>query len=479
MFTGKQDLLQYAKENKIPYHEDYTNKDPSILRNKIRTQLLPLLQSDYNPSISAHFSNIASILSEWNHYLQDEYEKIRHKDLNLISQNKIEVGMSFFDLYFSWIKIYTIEKILTTISNQPFKVSYRQYSDFSFWVETGRTGSRFQWEQTIYSVKRKNHIEFCQVPATARDCSITILKADKSYQIPNSDIQMSIKRISTEAVQFTTDPLKEYITGDNLKFPLLARPWQAGDRFKPLGLNKTKLVSDYLTDCRIGWPDRENIWVLLNGETIIAIIGKQISDDVKITDNSKRFTVWRSTLLEMKRQKLKIDGQEFVELFSSQKIQAKISQLAKEISRDYKNKTPIFVGVLNGAIIFLSDLIRHLDIECEIDFIKISSYGNKRISSGQITMIKDFSADLNSRDVIVVEDIVDSGLSVNYLKKRIETMKPASIKFVSLLVKRDNVIKPYKIDYVGFEIENKFVIGYGLDIAQKYRNLNSIYQVVE
>ena len=94
-------------------------------------------------------------------------------------------------------------------------------------------------------------------------------------------------------------------------------------------------------------------------------------------------------------------------------------------------------------------------------------------------MIKDFSADLNSRDVIVVEDIVDSGLSVNYLKKRIETMKPASIKFVSLLVKRDNVIKPYKIDYVGFEIENKFVIGYGLDIAQKYRNLNSIYQVVE
>jgi hypoxanthine phosphoribosyltransferase len=137
------------------------------------------------------------------------------------------------------------------------------------------------------------------------------------------------------------------------------------------------------------------------------------------------------------------------------------------------------VGVLNGAIIFMADLIRQLSIECEIDFIKISSYGDKRISSGQITMIKDFSADLNSRDVIVVEDIVDSGLSINYLKKRIESMKPQSIKFVSLLVKRDGAVVPYNIEYVGFEIENKFVVGYGLDISQKYRNLNDIYQLEE
>jgi hypoxanthine phosphoribosyltransferase len=91
-------------------------------------------------------------------------------------------------------------------------------------------------------------------------------------------------------------------------------------------------------------------------------------------------------------------------------------------------------------------------------------------------MIKDFSADLSARDIIVVEDIVDSGLSVNYLKKRIESMKPDSVKFVSLLVKRDGAVVPYDIEYVGFEIKNKFVIGYGLDFAQKYRNLTDIYQ---
>ncbi|MBN2365297.1 MAG: hypoxanthine phosphoribosyltransferase [Calditrichaeota bacterium] len=174
-----------------------------------------------------------------------------------------------------------------------------------------------------------------------------------------------------------------------------------------------------------------------------------------------------------------VENLEFELLFSEAEIQQRIGELAEVISQDYKGKVPIFVGVLNGAILFLADLIRELSIECEIDFIKISSYGDKRISSGQITMIKDFSADLHGRDIIVVEDIVDSGLSVSYLKKRIESMKPASQKFVSLLIKKECAVVPLKIDYVGFEIENKFVIGYGLDLAQKKRNLNAIYQIKE
>ncbi len=178
-------------------------------------------------------------------------------------------------------------------------------------------------------------------------------------------------------------------------------------------------------------------------------------------------------------QTLKVDDLEFEILIDSTTLQNRIRELAEEISRDYAGKVPIFVGVLNGAFLFMADLIRYLTIDCEVDFIKISSYGNERVSSGQITMIKDFSADLHNRDIVVVEDIVDSGLSVSYLKRRIENMKPASIKFVSLLVKKGQAKVPLTIDYVGFEIENKFVIGYGLDLAQKKRNLNAIYQIRE
>jgi hypoxanthine phosphoribosyltransferase len=181
----------------------------------------------------------------------------------------------------------------------------------------------------------------------------------------------------------------------------------------------------------------------------------------------------------MEPKHLKIDQLDFEILISHRELDKRIDELADEISRDYRGKVPIFVGVLNGAIIFLSDLIRKLSVECEIDFIKISSYGNKRVSSGAITMIKDFSADLHGRDIIVVEDIVDSGLSVIYLKKRIESMKPSSVRFVSLLVKKDCAVIPLNIDYIGFEIDNKFVVGYGLDIAQQKRNLNAIYQIKE
>ncbi len=181
----------------------------------------------------------------------------------------------------------------------------------------------------------------------------------------------------------------------------------------------------------------------------------------------------------MKNNTITVDDLVFEPLIGEEKIQERIKELGEQLSAEYKNKVPIFVGVLNGAVLFLADLIRALDIDCEMDFIKISSYGNKRVSSGQITMIKDFSADLHDRDVLVVEDIVDSGLSVQFLKQRIETMKPASIKFVSLLVKKGCAKVPLTIDYVGFEIDDKFVIGYGLDLAQKKRELPTIYQLKE
>lgn len=178
-------------------------------------------------------------------------------------------------------------------------------------------------------------------------------------------------------------------------------------------------------------------------------------------------------------QRLKIDELEFEVLIPEETVQQRIRELGEQISRDYEGKIPIMVGVLNGGVLFLADLIRSLSIDCEMDFIKISSYGNKRVSSGEITMIKDFSADLHGRDIIVIEDIVDSGLSVQYLKRRIRNMKPASLKFVSLLVKREAMKVDLTIDYVGFEIKNKFVIGYGLDYKQLKRNVNAIYQLAE
>jgi hypoxanthine phosphoribosyltransferase len=158
-------------------------------------------------------------------------------------------------------------------------------------------------------------------------------------------------------------------------------------------------------------------------------------------------------------------------------IKDKVKELAERLNKDYEGKTPIFIGILNGSFIFLSDLIREINVNCEIDFMKLSSYGDDKISSGEIKILKELNCQIEGRDIVLVEDIVDSGLSIKYMKTLIEKEKPNSLKIVALLFKKNVSKLDFEIDYVGFEIENEFVVGYGLDHAQKYRNLKGIYVV--
>lgn len=166
---------------------------------------------------------------------------------------------------------------------------------------------------------------------------------------------------------------------------------------------------------------------------------------------------------------------EYPVLCGAAQIQARIRELGEELSRDYAGLSPVFIGVLNGSFMFIADLMRHVTIDCEIDFIKISSYGNAKRTSGTVKIKKDIDCHIEGRHTIVVEDIIDSGLSVKYLRERLTLMKPKSLKFVSLLVKEESKEVDYHCDYVGFSIPSRFVVGYGLDFAQKFRNLPEVY----
>jgi hypoxanthine phosphoribosyltransferase len=184
---------------------------------------------------------------------------------------------------------------------------------------------------------------------------------------------------------------------------------------------------------------------------------------------------------EMRNQKNEIwvGMDKFVPFLSEEEIQKRIAELGKQISEEYKAKLPIFIGVLNGSFMFMADLLKNITINCEMDFFKLSSYGDEKISSGKVKMVKDLNADINDRHLIIVEDIIDTGLSINYIEQLIKEHTPASMKVATLLVKPESLKYDVKIDYIGFQIPNKFVIGYGLDYAQKYRNLSSIYVLSE
>ena len=172
-----------------------------------------------------------------------------------------------------------------------------------------------------------------------------------------------------------------------------------------------------------------------------------------------------------------INNDRFVPYLSAEQIKNRVKELATQINKDYQDKVPIFIGILNGSFIFFADLIREIRLDCEVDFLKLSSYGEAKISSGQVKLLKDLNCQVTGRDIIVVEDVIDSGLSIEFMKKIISKENPASLSVVTLLLKKSVAKVNFPIDYVGFEIPPEFVIGYGLDYAQKVRNLSSIYRL--
>ena len=158
-----------------------------------------------------------------------------------------------------------------------------------------------------------------------------------------------------------------------------------------------------------------------------------------------------------------VNGDVFEPFITEEQIRTRVSELAAQIDKDYAKKVPIFIGILNGSFIFFADLIREIKVDCEVDFFKLSSYGDAKISTGNVRLLKDLNCQVTGRDIVVVEDIVDSGLSMDYIKNLISAQNPKSLRIVTLLYKKDALKTPVHIDYVGFSIPNDFVIGYGLD----------------
>jgi hypoxanthine phosphoribosyltransferase len=158
-------------------------------------------------------------------------------------------------------------------------------------------------------------------------------------------------------------------------------------------------------------------------------------------------------------------------LISEDQIQKRIKVLGARISRDYRGLDPILVSILKGSFLFLSDLIRALEVSHEVDFMAVSSYGNSMDSTGVVRLLKDLSDDVSGRHVLVVEDIVDTGLTWEYIRANLLTRRPASLKIATLLDKKERRLVDVPLDYVGFVIPNQFVVGYGLDHREKLRNL--------
>ena len=171
-----------------------------------------------------------------------------------------------------------------------------------------------------------------------------------------------------------------------------------------------------------------------------------------------------------------VDREKLTQIISEKSIMERVHQIADDISNQYKSEVPILIGILNGSFIFASDLVRAMKIDCEIDFIKVSSYSGTK-SKGTIHLKKDISADITDRHVIIVEDIIDSGLTIRFIRERLLDAQPKSVSIVTLLMKPELVEIDFDVNWVGFEIPPHYVVGYGLDYDQKFRNLRGIFRL--
>jgi hypoxanthine phosphoribosyltransferase len=161
-------------------------------------------------------------------------------------------------------------------------------------------------------------------------------------------------------------------------------------------------------------------------------------------------------------------------LIEEDALRERIAELGAEVSADYAGKDLLLIGVLKGAVFFMADLMRHVTVPCEVDFMAISSYGASTDSSGVVRILKDLDESIEGRNVLVVEDIIDSGLTLSYLKRTLSARRPASLEICALLTKPERREVDVPVRYTGFEIPNKFVVGYGLDFAERYRNLRYV-----
>lgn len=161
-------------------------------------------------------------------------------------------------------------------------------------------------------------------------------------------------------------------------------------------------------------------------------------------------------------------------MYTRQQIQERVTEIGAQINKDYAGEKVLLVGVLKGACLFLSDLARSIELDCSFDFIAVSSYGSGKTSSGEVKLVKDVDKPLQGKNVIIVEDILDTGYTLTYLSKLLQAAQPKSLKIAALLDKPSRRLQPIQPDYFGFKIPDEFVVGYGMDFAEQYRNLPDI-----
>jgi tRNA(Ile)-lysidine synthase len=548
--------VAYCQEHGIKPLEDLSNADPRFLRNRIRHELLPLLES-LNPGIHSTLLRNASAIEVDVAWLEEQVstcwpavvvsERADTVKLNIQALLALPLSLQRHLLRRVTARLcegqspleirhYTlIEQLLTQHHDRQERTLHlpqglrviRNFNEVIFERQTVRRGRYFADAQhkliaptadlsANWNVEADTSLtlstSLSRPSPIYRPAEAALLHVPGSIEVPGTSWVAVAELVPAELMERARQALLHenwpevlrllpparhavYIDGDVAGTLLQVRTRRPGDRMQPLGMQYEKKVQDIFVDKHVARRERESVPLFFTASHCIWLAGVCLDERARLT--SKTQQVVRLSIINKANGipltssgengnvvagltpareiniSREVDMHEDIQeiLLTSEEIQTKIAELGEQITDDYRGKNLLLLGTLKGAVPFIADLARAIGLPLEIDYMAVSSYGNATESSGVVRILKDLEGPVQHKHVLIVEDIVDSGMTLHYLMDVLRQRKPLSLRVCALLDKQRERVKPVKMDYTGFQIPNQFVVGYGLDYAQRYRNL--------
>lgn len=436
----KREILAYLEERKIEYCKDESNEDLTYTRNYIRSKVMIPVEERF-PQAESKIYSFSRMARE-----DEEY-------LSAVAENKLSVNGE--EISFSAALPMPVLRRCAVLSMKKLgaeKDITAAHVAAVCGLATAQGGSQYDLPYGLFAVndygnitvgKKKNPVPVFEMPFSAG-----------VFSFPGGTLTVAKGKFEPGTGALTIDK-------DKLPQDCVLRTRKEGDVFEKFG-GGTKKLNDYLTDRKVPLRKRDSLPVLAKGNEIYAVCGIEISEKVKISEETT--TMYRLSYKEGQKEWVDV-------LFSADEIADRVYDLSRQISTEYADKNPLVVGVLKGGSVFCADIFRSLTVPAQLDFTAVSSYGTGTASSGIIKVKKDLDFSPEGRHVLIVEDIVDSGRTLYLLRNLLLERGAKSVKICALLDKPSRRVVDLSPDYCGFTIEDLFVVGYGLDYAEKYRNL--------
>ena len=513
--------VAYCQQHQIVPLEDASNTDPRFLRNRIRHELLPLLES-LNPGIRSTLLRNAEVMRVDLGWIEAQVDACWSTVVLEEQDESIKLRLdALLELPLS-LQRHLLRRVTAQLCAGQSPLELRHYllierlchGDAKSTINQAPAERMLDLPGRLHVIRHFNEIEFKRLPdmgasriagtqfiAPHEENAIAQLPIPGCLEVPETpwlasaellpgeltqEVRLAISRGDWSKVWQLLPPVRfsVYIDADLIDASLQVRTKRPGDRIRPLGMTHEKKVQDVLVDKHIPRAERAHIPLFFSSSHCVWLAGVCLDDRVQLTTRTQRIV--RLSIrpkMEVSMQGLdslsptavsnEVDMHEDIAeiLLTEEEIHAKIAELGQQITRDYVGKNLLLLGTLKGAVPFIGDLARAIKLPLEIDYMAISSYGNSTQSSGVVRILKDLEGPVDQKHVLIVEDIVDSGLTLHYLTDVLKQRKPLSLCICTLLDKQRERVRPVKLDYIGFQIPNRFVVGYGLDYAQRYRNL--------